>query len=58
MPTATAFVWSFPWTQFVGGWNAIMGMFSEPIAIASAIGVAFLIAGFVVSLIKGRGRRV
>lgn len=55
MPTASSFSWTFPWAEFVGGWNAFMRMFNTPIAIAGAIGVAFMVVTFVVSLFRRRG---
>lgn len=57
MPTATAFVWDFPWTKFVGVWNAIMQMFDAPIALATAIGVAVLIASIAIGWFRSRRGR-
>jgi hypothetical protein len=59
MPTATAFAWTFPWAEMVGAFNAFVTMLSTPVALAIGLILAFMVAGFVVSLIRraraGRG---
>ncbi len=52
MPTATAFTWTFPWGEMVGGFNAFITMLSTPIALAIALILAFTVGGFIVALVK------
>ena len=58
MPTATAFTWTFPWQDVVGGFNAFIGMLNTPIALAVSLILVFIVAGFVVSVVRrARGAR-
>ncbi len=58
MPTATAFSWTFPWTEMVGGFNAFITMLNTPIALAVALLLVFIVASFVVGVVKSvRSRR-
>ncbi len=52
MPTATAFTWTFPWAEMVGGFNAFIGMLNTPIALAVSLILVFIVAGFVVSVVR------
>lgn len=52
MPTAAEFTWTFPWAEMVGGFNAFIQMLSVPVALAIGLIVAFMVAGFVVSLVR------
>jgi uncharacterized membrane protein len=52
MPTATGFAWSFPWSQVVGGFNSFIVMLNTPVAMAVALILVFVVAGFVVSVVK------
>lgn len=54
MPTATSFSWSFPWEQVVGGFNQFIGMMNTPVALAVALILVFIVAGFVVSIIRNQ----
>lgn len=52
MPTATAFTWTFPWTEMVGGFNAFIGMLNTPVALAISLILVFIVARFVVNTVK------
>ncbi len=52
MPTATSFAWTFPWAETVGGFNAFIGMLNTPIALAVSLILVFIVAGFVVSVVR------
>ncbi len=52
MPTATAFTWTFPWAEMVGGFNAFIGMLNTTIALAVSLILVFIVAGFVVSVVR------
>jgi len=52
MPTATAFTWTFPWEEMVGGFNAFITMLNTPIALAVSLILVFIVAGFVVSIVR------
>lgn len=52
MPTATEFTWTFPWQEVVGGFNAFIGMLNTPIALAVSLILVFLVATFVVSVVR------
>ncbi len=52
MPTATAFSWTFPWREMVGGFNSFITMLNTPIALGVAVVLVFIVASFAVSLVK------
>jgi uncharacterized membrane protein len=56
MPTATSFAWTFPWAEMVGGFNAFIGMLNTPIALAVSLILVFIVASFVVGVVR-RARR-
>ena len=52
MPTATSFTWTFPWAEMVGGFNEFIGMLNTPIALAVSLILVFIVASFVVSVVR------
>jgi len=52
MPTASAFTFTFPWAEMVGGFNSFITMFSTPLAISVGLVLATLVVSLTIGLVK------